>query len=106
VDASFSSNLGRVCLLIDARRGLMPVDTEVMDLLAKAAVPFGITLTKADLLKRGELEEVEAQLQARLARQAAALPYLITTSSRERSGLDHLRASLARLAADEQPKRS
>jgi GTP-binding protein len=98
-------NLARVCLLIDARRGLMPVDTEVMTLLGKAAVPFGVTLTKADLLKAGELHKVQDQLEVLLQRQAAALPYLITTSSRERSGLDLLRSSLARLAADE-PLRS
>jgi GTP-binding protein len=92
-------NLARACLLIDARRGIMPVDEEAMTLLGRAAVPFAVVLTKADLLKAAEREALEAGIRKRLERQAAALPYLFATSSRERQGLDLLRASLARLAA-------
>jgi GTP-binding protein len=92
-------NLARVCLLVDSRRGLMPVDEEAMKLLGRAAVPFAVVLTKADLLKPAELRTLEAELGKRLERQAAALPYLFATSSREREGLDLLRASLARVAA-------
>jgi GTP-binding protein len=92
-------SLARVQLLIDARRGLMPVDAEVMELLGKAAVPYAVTLTKADLLKPPELARRKAELEAALARKPGALPFLFATSSRERQGLDLIRASLARLAA-------
>ena len=57
-----------------------------MTLLGRAAVPFEVVLTKADLLKPAELEALEAEVGKRLERQAAALPYLFATSSRERQG--------------------
>lgn len=94
-------SLLRVLLLIDARRGLMPVDQEVMTLLGKAAVPFALTLTKADLLKPAELAQREVELRSRLLRQVGAFPTLLTTSSRKAEGLDSLRASLVDLAAPE-----
>ena len=92
-------SLTRVCLLIDARRGVMPVDREVMDMLGKAAVPFAAVLTKVDRLKSSELVALEAELGAGLKRRAAALPFVFPTSSKERAGIDLLRASLAKLAA-------
>ncbi len=92
-------NLARVCLLVDARRGIMPIDEEAMRLLGQAAVPFAVTLTKADLLKARELEALEAEVAGRIAKKPGALPYHFATSSKERRGIELLRASLARLAA-------
>ncbi|MEK0084346.1 ribosome biogenesis GTP-binding protein YihA/YsxC [Benzoatithermus flavus] len=91
-------NLMRVCLLIDARHGLKKVDEEVMDLLAKAAVPFQVVLTKADLVRGGDLSKLVRDLEGRLARTAAALPHPIVTSSRQQQGIDLLRAAIAKLA--------
>jgi GTP-binding protein len=96
-------SLARVCLLIDARRGVMKVDEEAMEVLGEAAVPFAVTLTKADLLKAPALARLEEELSQSLARKAGAVPFLITTSSRERRGVELLRASLARLAAPAEP---
>jgi GTP-binding protein len=92
-------SLARVCLLVDARRGIMPIDEEAMRLLGQAAVPFAVTLTKADLLKARELEALEAEVAGRIAKKPGALPYHFATSSKERRGIELLRASLARLAA-------
>ena len=44
----------RVILLIDARRGIMDVDREAMDLLDKAAVSYLLVLTKIDKLTAAE----------------------------------------------------
>ena len=44
-------NLKRVYLLIDARHGLKPPDTEALDALDLAAVSYQIVLTKADKLR-------------------------------------------------------
>jgi GTP-binding protein len=99
-------NLTRVCLLIDARRGVMPVDLEVMEMLGKAAVPFAAVLTKRDRLRPSERAELEAKLAASLTRRAAALPFQFSTSSKEREGIDLLRASLAKLALPAEPDRS
>lgn len=96
-------SLARVCLLVDARRGVMPVDREVMELLGKAAVPFAVVLTKSDRLRPSELRQLQDETGASLRRQAAALPFLFTTSSKERLGIDLLRASIAKLAAPPPP---
>ena len=91
-------NLMRVCLLIDARHGAKKVDEEVIDLLARAAVPFQPVLTKADLVRPAELAATVHELGTRLSKQPAALPHPIVTSAKRREGLDALRATLVKLA--------
>jgi GTP-binding protein len=86
-----------VVLLIDARHGFKPADEETMTLLGKAAVPFVVVLTKADLVRRAELEERVAAMQAALAKKPAAWPTVFTTSAKERHGLDALRELMAGL---------
>ena len=91
-------NLRRVVLLIDSRRGALPSDTDVMDLLDRAAVSYQLVLTKADKLKPAELAQVTAQTEALSRRHAAAHPELFTTSSVTGEGIAQLRAALAALA--------
>ena len=45
--------LRRAFVLIDSRHGVKPVDTEIMELLDRAAVPFQVVLTKADKVRAG-----------------------------------------------------
>ena len=66
-------------LLIDSRRGLLPNDTEVMDLLDRAAVSYQLVLTKIDKLKPGELAKVESKTALRLAT-ALRIPSFLSTS--------------------------
>ncbi|MFW5679984.1 MAG: ribosome biogenesis GTP-binding protein YihA/YsxC [Pseudomonadota bacterium] len=84
-------------VLVDARHGPKESDREVMTLLARAAVPFLVVLTKADLIKPPALAKLEAGLRAELARTAAALPDPQTTSSSKGWGIAELRARLAML---------
>ena len=91
------ANLARVFVLIDSRHGLKPIDLEVLDGLDKAAVSYAIVLTKADQLKKGELETRIAETQAALLRRPAAFPTIFPTSSREDEGLGELRAAVVRL---------
>ena len=91
-------SLQRVCVLIDSRHGLKKVDEEILELLGKAAVPFQVVLTKTDLVRKADLEALTLELETRLAKLIGALPQPIATSSREREGVDLLRASLAKLA--------
>ncbi|MBS9477077.1 ribosome biogenesis GTP-binding protein YihA/YsxC [Ancylobacter radicis] len=94
------ANLARVFVLIDSRHGLKPIDREVLDGLDKAAVSYAVVLTKADELKKGELETRIAETQAGLARRPAAFPTVFPTSSREGSGIGELRAAVVRLMAE------
>jgi GTP-binding protein len=91
-------NLRRGVLLVDARRGLLSHDIEVMDLLDKAAVSYQLVLTKADKLKPAEREAVAAKVAAIAVRHGAAHPDLIATSAVTGDGIAELRAALAALA--------
>ena len=91
-------NLARTLVLIDARRGIMPADREVMRLLDEAAVSYAGVLTKTDELSEAELSEVQSVTQGELARHAAAYPHLFATSAHSSHGLDPLKDQVAALA--------
>ena len=93
-------NLKRVYLLIDARHGLKPVDEGVLETLGTAAVSYQIVLTKADELKKGELEKRMADTAEKIAKRAAAFPEVLPTSSRSALGIPELRAGIARLLSE------
>lgn len=90
-------NLRLVVLLIDGRHGFKPADEEAMQLLGKAAVPFVVVLTKADLVPKAELDRRTEEITAALAKKPAAWPIVLTTSARKRDGLDELRQLMAGL---------
>jgi GTP-binding protein len=83
-------NLKRVFVLIDARRGAMPVDDEFMEMLDEAAVNFQIVLTKTDTISAKELAAAEASVVACAGRHVAAHPEFITTSSLTKQGISAL----------------
>ena len=92
--------LKRVFLLIDARHGIKPNDTETMALLDEAVVSNQVVLTKADKPKASELAALMEQVTQTLAKHPAAYPQILTTSARLGGGIEELRAAIARLLAD------
>ncbi len=94
------ASLARVYLLIDARHGIKPVDEGVLETLGTAAVSYQIVLTKADELKKGELEKRLADTAEKIAKRAAAFPEVLPTSSRSAFGIPELRAGIARLLSE------
>ena len=95
--------LRRLCLLVDARHGLKDSDTELMELLDRAAVVYQVVLTKIDKLSAPALDRTVAAVEAAIARRAAAHPSVIATSARTGDGIPQLRAELAALAEDPTP---
>jgi GTP-binding protein len=91
------TNLVRVYVLIDARHGLKDADDALLKTLDVSAVSYQIVLTKADQVKASELEQRIAETTAALAKRPAAFPDIITTSSREGTGMPELRATIVRL---------
>lgn len=89
--------LRRVFLLIDARRSIMAADTEVMEMLDGAAVPYQIVLTKADKIKPSAAVALKAEIEARLKTRPAAHPTVRVTSAEKGTGLAELRAEIAAL---------
>lgn len=92
-------NLRRVVLLLDARRGIMETDREVMRLLDRAAVAYQVVLTKADALTAAELDQVCDSVAKETQTHAAALSGVIGTSAKEGLGIDTLRQALFPLTA-------
>ena len=88
--------LKRVYLLIDSRHGLKSVDTEALDALDLAAVSYQIVLTKADKLKKGEGEAMQAATLKAVSKRPAAFPVVALTSSEKGIGLPELRAEIMR----------
>ncbi len=93
------SRLRRVALLIDARRGPMDTDIQVMDLLDRAAVSYGLVLTKIDDIKAAERPKALQTAAAVAAKHTAALAEVQMTSALTGEGIPDLRTHLAALAS-------
>ena len=92
------SRLRRVALLIDARRGVLDSDQQVMALLDRAAVSYALVLTKADELKPADQPQALEMAAAEAAKHTAALAQVQLTSALAGTGIPELRAHLAALA--------
>lgn len=90
------ATLKRVYVLIDSRHGIKKNDDEVLTLLDKAAVSYQIVLTKTDKIKAAGVPKLLAETAAKIAKHPAAYPEILATSSEKASGLDGLRAEIAR----------
>jgi len=91
--------LRRVVLLIDARRGFMTSDEEVMSLLDGAAVATQIVLTKCDHLANVALADISAGIARATENHPAALPNLIASSAESGAGIADLQLVLSHIAA-------
>ena len=89
--------LKRICLLIDARRGVMPPDEEFMGTLHETAVSFQIVLTKVDALTAPELSVLLQSVEKTIKSHVAAHPQVIATSSVDKEGIEALQEELAPL---------
>nr|WP_321439577.1 ribosome biogenesis GTP-binding protein YihA/YsxC [uncultured Hyphomonas sp.] len=90
-------SLRRVFLLVDARRGLMDTDEEVMDMMDKSAVTYQIVLTKVDKLAKGEVDKLASRIAEKLKKRGAAHPVVRMTSAEKGWGMPELRAEIAGL---------
>jgi GTP-binding protein len=93
------ATLKRVYLLIDARHGIKAIDTEIMDLLDRAAVSYQVVLTKADKIKVPAVQKLVAATLASITKRPAAFPEVIATSSEKGAGMDELRTAITAAAS-------
>ncbi|KZD22917.1 ribosome biogenesis GTP-binding protein YihA/YsxC [Tardiphaga robiniae] len=91
------ASLARVYVLIDSRHGLKDVDLDVLKSLDRSAVSYQIVLTKADQVKKSELEKTFEEVRTELRTHPAAFPDVLVTSSRTGDGMAELRAAMVRL---------
>ncbi len=91
--------LQRVCLLLDARRGVMKPDEQFMELLDETAVIYQLVLTKIDAVSQKELNNVLQSLENTIKSHPAAHPLVVATSATESLGIDQLQEQLIPFAA-------
>ncbi len=91
------ANLARVYVLIDSRHGFKDADQDVLKTLDQSAVSYQIVLTKADQVKKADLDAVIESTLAELRKHPAAFPEILVTSSRSGDGMADLRAAIVRL---------
>ena len=94
------ANLARVYVLIDGRHGVKDTDGETLDLLDRAAVSYQIVLTKMDQVEPEDRESRVAAAAAAIKRRPGAHPHVVATSSRERQGIEELRAAVGVLLSE------
>jgi GTP-binding protein len=94
------ANLARVYVLVDARHGLKSIDAEVLEALDETALSYQVVLTKADQPGESDLAACVETTEVALRKHPAAYPEVIATSARTGSGLEELRAAIARLLAE------
>lgn len=87
-------NLRRVFLLLDSRHKAKDSDIEFMKMLNVSAVAFQTVLTKADKVKKSELEARIEETMALIKKHPAAMPEPVFTSAHENTGIQTLREIL------------
>lgn len=90
--------LRRVCLLLDARRGVTARDRETFDHLDSIGAAYQVVVTKSDKVRAAGLERVAGEASDELGQRPAAFPRIAVTSARKGWGLEALRDDLAVLA--------
>ncbi|MEO9339211.1 ribosome biogenesis GTP-binding protein YihA/YsxC [Mesorhizobium sp. SB112] len=86
--------LKRVYVLIDSRHGIKKNDSDVLDLLDKAAVSYQIVLTKTDKIKVAGIPRLIEETAEKIRKRPAAFPEIIATSSEKSENIDELRAAI------------
>lgn len=86
--------LHRNLVLVDSRHGLKDVDRDMMKMLDEAAVGYRVVLTKADKVKKSELDKTVEKVAAEAKKHVAAYPEIHVTSSEKGMGIAALRAAV------------
>ena len=88
------ANLKRLFVLIDARHGVLAADYKAFDIIDGAAVPYIAVLTKADKVKKSEMEAVKASVEDVMRTRKTSFPRVYVTSAEKGFGIPELRAIL------------
>jgi GTP-binding protein len=86
------NNLKRLFVLIDARHGLLTADFKALDIIDGAGIPYIGILTKADKIKKAELEDVKAGVEEIMRGRKTSFPRVYATSAEKGWGIPELRA--------------
>lgn len=88
-------HLKRIYVLIDGRHGIKDNDTEVMRSLDVMGLSYQIVLTKIDKVKKTEQDAIFKKTSEQVLLHPAAYPYVLSTSSEYKWGIESLRAEIS-----------
>lgn len=90
--------LERVCLLVHTKRGMKPLDYELVDLMERHKTPYQIVLTKTDLVFPIDVARRAMEIQESLKRNKSVVNPVMMVSSKTGAGIRNLRGVLGKLA--------
>jgi len=92
--------LRRAFVLIDGRHGIKNTDRPIMEMMDKAAMSYQVIVTKADKVKKTELEKHVKAIETELVKHPAAHPTVLVTSSEKGLGIAEVRAVIGQLVTE------
>ncbi|CAN6322172.1 unnamed protein product [Urochloa humidicola] len=90
--------LERVCLLVHTKRGMKPLDYELVDLMERHKTPYQIVLTKTDLVFPMDVARRALEIQESLKKNKSVVNPVMMVSSKTGAGIRNLRGVLGKLA--------
>lgn len=90
--------LERVCLLVHTKRGMKPLDYELVELMERHKTPYQIVLTKTDLVFPIDVARRAMEIQESLKRNKSVVNPVMMVSSKTGAGIRNLRGVLGKLA--------
>ncbi|KAI4985952.1 hypothetical protein ZWY2020_018582 [Hordeum vulgare] len=90
--------LDRVCLLVHTKRGMKPLDYELIDLMERYKTPYQIVLTKTDLVFPIDVARRAMEIQESLKKNKSVVKPVMMVSSKTGAGIRNLRGVLGKLA--------
>ncbi|CAL4945089.1 unnamed protein product [Urochloa decumbens] len=90
--------LERVCLLVHTKRGMKPLDYELVDLMERHKTPYQIVLTKTDLVFPIDVARRAVEIQESLKKNKSVVNPVMMVSSKTGAGIRNLRGVLGKLA--------
>lgn len=89
--------LDRVCLLVHTKRGMKPLDYELIDLMERSKTPYQIVLTKTDLVFPIDVARRAMEIQESLRKNKSVVKPVMMVSSKTGAGIRNLRGVLGKL---------
>jgi ribosome biogenesis GTP-binding protein YsxC/EngB len=90
--------LERVCLLVHTKRGMKPLDYELVDLMERSKTPYQIVLTKTDLVFPIDVARRAVEIQESLKKNKSVVRPVMMVSSKTGAGVRNLRGVLGKIA--------
>ena len=87
-------NLKIIYILIDCKVGIKNIDIDVFDVISNNNISFKVILTKTDKVSSSNLDKIINNTELEIKNYPAARPEIISTSARQKIGIEKIREQL------------